>query len=467
MAIRIPNVGTPINFGEVELKSEDWNDSLGFLSQVSINAYRQAGLNLIRQLEDKSITFSANDTEWAEAYTNIGGRLSSVDTSNTSAMFENNYYFASGTPFILTNVLETDTSTTSGGTNTLIEIDVVAHKNIIFDRVGYTRTGIGSSTVTATIIYDGNTIAQKTITSTSASSNYIFLERKDYSGFIPENEVCTIRLEASANLEWDNERSYSGTLYSYTNQRTSGRGGTGTLTVLRATEVEPKNDFIIFQNIPLDLSPRILKNFLGVPKFNVGGWEDGCSVQYKILSRTNETEHILNGTTHNPDGFTNPENFFDENSSTSASKAITAPGEASLGKIFTAKYIYDINWKFERGGSGTITYLETYNGTTWDVVANLGASDASGRTIIDSVVQGVRLRTVVTTTRTMNYFYLREIYGEAVDETPWLETNKIQSFTPFTSGPTQCLVKLIPKETSPTPGLPAINGFALMGNKNE
>ena len=32
MAVRIPDVGTPINLGEVELKSEDWNDSLSFLA---------------------------------------------------------------------------------------------------------------------------------------------------------------------------------------------------------------------------------------------------------------------------------------------------------------------------------------------------------------------------------------------------------------------------------------------------
>lgn len=37
MAIRIPEVGTPINFGEVELKSEDWNDSF---EEVSKSLFR-------------------------------------------------------------------------------------------------------------------------------------------------------------------------------------------------------------------------------------------------------------------------------------------------------------------------------------------------------------------------------------------------------------------------------------------
>jgi hypothetical protein len=47
------------------------------------------------------------------------------------------------------------------------------------------------------------------------------------------------------------------------------------------------------------------------------------------------------------------------------------------------------------------------------------------------------------------------------EDTGWLNPNIVEDFTAFTSEPTELIVKLIPKESSPTAGYPSIRGFSL------
>lgn len=63
----------------------------------------QAGMNLIRQLQDRAVTFSAGQMEgWAEAYVDADGRGNSVDTSTTNAIFDTNKYTPLTTePFVV------------------------------------------------------------------------------------------------------------------------------------------------------------------------------------------------------------------------------------------------------------------------------------------------------------------------------------------------------------------------------
>jgi len=54
----------------------------------------------------------------------------------------------------------------------------------------------------------------------------------------------------------------------------------------------------------------------------------------------------------------------------------------------------------------------------------------------------------------------------ATEDTGWLNYNEVSTFTAFTSEPTKCVVKLIPKTTSPTTGYPSIKGFSIFGEGN-
>jgi len=49
----------------------------------------------------------------------------------------------------------------------------------------------------------------------------------------------------------------------------------------------------------------------------------------------------------------------------------------------------------------------------------------------------------------------------SAEDSGWLDTNEIEPFTAFTSEPTDLIVKLIPKSSSPTAGYPSIRGFSL------
>ena len=96
MSVRIPVVGTPISEGEVELKSEDWNDSHSYHLDVSSEILKGEIKNTIRQLQDRAIDFSGDgDDVWAEAYVDSSGRKNSVDTSETTAIHTSNVYTAS------------------------------------------------------------------------------------------------------------------------------------------------------------------------------------------------------------------------------------------------------------------------------------------------------------------------------------------------------------------------------------
>ena len=45
------------------------------------------------------------------------------------------------------------------------------------------------------------------------------------------------------------------------------------------------------------------------------------------------------------------------------------------------------------------------------------------------------------------------------EDSGWLNINEVATFTPFTSEPTEVILKLISKADNPTPGVPAMRGF--------
>ena len=49
----------------------------------------------------------------------------------------------------------------------------------------------------------------------------------------------------------------------------------------------------------------------------------------------------------------------------------------------------------------------------------------------------------------------------ATEDTGWLNSNEVSTFTAFTSQPTALIVNLVPKSSSPSAGYPSIRGFAI------
>lgn len=225
-------------------------------------------------------------------------------------------------------------------------------------------------------------------------------------------------------------------------------------------------------------------------------------------------------TTHDPDGYTNVANAFDNDDATSATYT-NAPGGAKttqLGKTFSSKNVYLVKVKASAGilnSSGTIyIYLQTYNGSTWST-ANTW-SQVYGSTgnhtfsvdetyQLDTSTQGVRLQLVTPNSASNNVHAVYTLeYGDMAetvieqsvasgtfsstistafmtflsedwetgadvqfklsngsDDSGYLNSNEIVSFTAFASEPTTLTVKLIPKSSGPTAGYPSIKGVAV------
>jgi hypothetical protein len=228
-------------------------------------------------------------------------------------------------------------------------------------------------------------------------------------------------------------------------------------------------------------------------------------------------------TTNNPDGVSSPDNFFDNNSATSATRQInnTTYAETSLGKTFSSQLIYsvyvDLYWLVNGDTTTRSIYLQTYDGSIWTTVATLISNNYAdynyaGTYVLNQTVQGVRVvfatngdTSSADHTHTFRVFQLFNTdsaivthtipagtfsptisssfltfkpadwesgadvqykYTNSVPEdSGWLDANEVETFTAFTSTPTKVTIKLIPKSSSPTAGYPSIKGIALIGTR--
>jgi hypothetical protein len=201
----------------------------------------------------------------------------------------------------------------------------------------------------------------------------------------------------------------------------------------------------------------------------------------------------------------------------------------SLGQTFGATSItgvtYSARVSMNVGGSGTRTIqisIETYDGATWSTEVYIYNQTVAGAVTFDtaylegtyalgSSVQGVRLKTRTDgdDVGDDHYHFIKILnYGEAeatqvihtiptgtfsttlshafctfktegwesgadvqfkltnaTEDTGWLSTNELASFTTLTAEPDDLVVKMIPKTTSPTMIYPSINGVAVYGDK--
>jgi hypothetical protein len=239
----------------------------------------------------------------------------------------------------------------------------------------------------------------------------------------------------------------------------------------------------------------------------------------KFIKATHNVTDLASGdTTSDPDSFTNPENAFDEDLTTFASDT----GAGSLGKTFAAEVVDSVFVKASAALGVSVRQvsilLESYNGSTWDLVETL--LDSSVKTednseiytvqklvVLETSVQGLRVRYTGTDIQSTKVYSLA--YGDpaagyvqmaipsgtfsstvssvigvpliedweadadiqykftgtaGAEDTGWLacaNSPLVSTFTAFTAEPDTLIVKLIPKTTSPTAGFPSIKGFAV------
>jgi len=225
---------------------------------------------------------------------------------------------------------------------------------------------------------------------------------------------------------------------------------------------------------------------------------------------SSQITQISGGSTVNTGSFVNPDNLFDGDSGTYASVDDKDTGEYIIGKTFSSTYVGYCKVKFTTNttSGATSVKLQKYDGDSWSDVQEWTDNDLDVDTTVavDDTIEGLRFSFNLDTTGSTadGYAYRLDVsetvdtiithdipsgtfsstisiaFGTALvedweseadiqykltntggDDSGWLAYNEISTFTAFTAEPDTCIVKLIPKTTSPTEGYPSINGFAV------
>ena len=239
-----------------------------------------AGMNTIRQLQDRAISFSANGSEgWGDAYIDATGRLNSVDTGNTEANFDIDKYKSSDYS------LGTDSYGQTGYTNNAnsVTMTVTCNTKGYFTNVCTNSASTGSFTFTVT---DGDTNVLVSRSCTAREDNTIL--PSEYTRAIAADETVTVTLleGSSNNIYYNTAGVYSGTYMSIAagNHNTRHIYGTSSL---QYTAYSDLATFEVAHNIPSGTFTDTISSCFGTVL--VEDWEAGANIQYK-LTGTGGTE---------------------------------------------------------------------------------------------------------------------------------------------------------------------------------
>ena len=117
---------------------------------------------------------------------------------------------------------------------------------------------------------------------------------------------------------------------------------------------------------------------------------------------------LIDGTNHNPDSFSDPDNGFDGDDETESVKTQSNSNHFtwSLGRTFSAQSIVSckincsLNWGFTTNVGGCSLSLQKFDGSTWETIATLASANAgnvtsvsynSTRAISESNILGLRI----------------------------------------------------------------------------
>jgi len=465
----------PVNGGVITDATSRINNNNGVM-------LRQSGRNLIRQLQDRSVDFSADGGEFAEVYSDSNGQLNSVNYTGAVCGFLNNAYSGSITGdnlFVATKYLDNDesgTDTYSGSSPTNETNAYDSNVSTYADVPPGDGATFGATFATARTIKYLTVIAERRKRNAGSSYNTgsINFKLQTYNGTTWEDVPLTDASTISIDYNMDITLSYSCSVLidsSVMGVRlyTGGNNGTGSGNYMKVRVFSYSTD-LVTTDASINHTP-LTKTFSSIINSSFGtalvsDLEDGDNIQYKLVS----SELLSNGSLSDPDGFTNPNNAFDNDDSTYAEYASDTTG-VSLGKTFSSHLVNRvyIHASFsEYNYTSEHLYLEVFDGSSWNLVAEIlsGSGGTSTRTYndfynINSVVQGIRLRLSYGDSVTANFKIYSLLEETDIDDSGWLNINEISEFTAFTSEPTKCIVKLIPKTSGATVGYPSIKGVCI------
>ena len=422
--------GNDIQENEVEFKSVDYNDTNNAMIGVTTEAFKAQLQNSIRQAIDRSSVFSADgDDVFVEAYVNSTGRNNTVDTSETTAVFDTNKYEMTEEPINNFVVIEA---------TSLVESDFIINGCLI------SEIDSGKWAVFSNI---GNDEEQRA------------------------RIYATLFFGPSTNRD-------------STNQGRVFTSITG-LTAIKTTFTRDIGKKVTFMRgrVTANVSNRFMNVDL---EFDSTTGNDDVSFWSRVEgtvdsgSGTMHQRFIVNGSTINSNTGSGLSNHINtdrtvnetNNPSTVRVEMAAHSGPSGNNRSYLAAFILteefltitNVSESSEQTSFSLVNMdsipniteaTETVNVPSGVIVHNLPSvfqkpmTTSVGSVLFEDFETGSKVR----------FKFQDDVAGD----TGWLEAGEISSFPEIT--PTKLIVKLIPRTTSPTHNYPSIRGFALYGDK--
>lgn len=254
------------------IKSSEVNANFNFVMT-------QAGINLIRQLQDRTVDFSAGALEgWAEAYIDSNGRKNSVGVGalQTTAGFSTDKYQTEDVGDIDTTGLTTHDPDTFTSPSNAFDQDRATHatetmsSNYVYlgqtfsartvKKVHIRASVSGTSTVTLRLeTYDGATWSIDSVLDSGSNETIEYDQILDLS-----SSVQGLRVSFESTAGPREARLY---VLNFT---------TGTNSIVEVEHIIPTGTF-----------GETCSSAIGVPL--IADWEDGADIDYKLTNATEDT----------------------------------------------------------------------------------------------------------------------------------------------------------------------------------
>ena len=241
---------------------------------------RWAGLNLIRQLQDREVDISNDqDDFFGDAFVDATGRLDNVNTGSTTAIFSGDRY----RPDVTNGTVENANTNTTDGSSTSFNYDITILVDGFLSTVRIQTTGSNfGGTPSVTISRGGETLAQKN-GSSGVNENAVTFTKDDYADFLRAGDVINIAIDSGTPSE--PIKTQSGVSYSQTNftssSATVNSNTTSNELVYTPVTVDTTAKIVYFDipagTIPAGITKAVLSAL-------VEGWEDGITIDFKLTS---------------------------------------------------------------------------------------------------------------------------------------------------------------------------------------
>ena len=388
-----------------------------------------SGLNLIRELLDRDIDFSAGMFDWwGDAYIDTTGRENSVNTGvpDTTAEFDTNKYKIPDimplTEIMYVVIEATSFGTWTNGTNDTYVTWLEPGKWVVWCDTGtdeVKRAQIHKSLWYGTDGTDQLVLDFTTITAIKSTDSRDVGRRAHY-----QISTCQRYDSGGSYYNWSK---YTGTFVNTsTNTDISiwGRGVEGQYNI--DTKLEFPDDTVLFDGtideLGTDKSADQKDNQEDVEHYIHVLNRGHTSVVYSVILCKGDITWVETEGGDNPNSSWSTIDFYTDNS---------IP-DMTIASVITSYY-----------------YLITHDIPSGSFSSTI--SSAIGVPFIEDYEAGIDIKYKLTGT------------GGA-DDTGWLDagiTPELTSFTTFTDEPDTLIVKLVPKTTSPTTGYPSIKGFSV------